>query len=301
MSEQNAEIVYESAPSFGAQYLKFFIKGKKRFDARPKDLTASAVVKAMQPDKAKLAQYRAACGYPEGSALPLLYPHILTSSMHMSLMARDTFPLSPLGAVHARNHILQRQPLSENDAYHVRCSMDYSAFRVLKQGAEADIVTHVEREGELVWESVSTYLFRGKFGEPGEPHPLAALPELEHADQEASWPIPRNMGKRYAKITGDYNPIHINKYAAKLFGFSSDIIHGMWNLAQAVNHLPGLDNDRPQRLDALFKGPSFIGATMAMQYAAQDEGYRFDAYCGENPRPVIVGRYAATKPEDSLG
>lgn len=300
MSEQPAEIVYESAPSFGAQYLKFFIKGKKRFDARPKDLVASAVVKDMRPDKAKLAQYREACGFPEGSALPLLYPHILTSSMHMSLMARDAFPLSPLGAVHARNHILQRRPLSENDAYHVRCAMDYSAFRVLKQGAEVDVVTHLEREGEVVWESVSTYLFRGKFGEPGEPHPLASLPELDNADQDADWPIPGNMGKRYAKITGDYNPIHINKYAAKLFGFSSDIIHGMWNLAQAINHLPAIDSQSPQRLDALFKGPSFIGATMTMKYGSTEGGHRFDAYCGSNPRPVIVGRYATTTAEDTL-
>jgi len=300
MSDTSGHINYETIPGFGAQYLKFFVKGKKKFSARPQGLVTGASVQAVQADQAKLQRYRSACGFAENGTLPLLYPHILTSSMHMSLMARDTFPLSPLGAVHARNHILQHSALPESGAFDLRCTMDYDAFRVLKQGAEADILTTVTVDGKVVWESVSTYLFRGKFGEPGEAHALGSLPELSNANHQAEWEIPKSMGKKYAGITGDYNPIHINKYAAKLFGFSRDIIHGMWNLAQAVNHLPPHETDGPLRLDALFKGPAFIGSKMALQSESADATHRFDCYCGKNPRPVIVGRYGSTAESDRL-
>jgi len=300
MAETGDIIEYDQAPGFGAQYLKFFVKGKKRFSERPTALTTGAVVKGLRADRDKVGRYREACGYDADGALPLLYPHILTSSMHMSLMARDTFPLSPLGAVHARNHILQRRPLPEDGAYDLRCTMDYSAFRVVKQGAEADIVTEVSQDGEKIWESVSTYLFRGKFGEAEAPPALAQLPELGSPDHDAEWAIPKYMGKRYAKITGDYNPIHINKYAAKLFGFPRDIIHGMWNLARAVNHVPPLDDGGARRLDALFKGPAFIGSAMKLQAETGADARRFDCFCGDNPRPVIVGRYSLAPAGESL-
>ncbi|WP_257183194.1 MaoC family dehydratase [Corynebacterium cystitidis] len=42
------------------------------------------------------------------------------------------------------------------------------------------------------------------------------------------------MGRQYAKVTGDFNPIHLGAASAKLFGFKSAIAHGMWTHAWAL-------------------------------------------------------------------
>jgi acyl dehydratase len=45
---------------------------------------------------------------------------------------------------------------------------------------------------------------------------------------EKTFRVPKTVGKEYANLCNDYNPIHISTIAAKLFGFKSAIAHGMW-------------------------------------------------------------------------
>lgn len=56
--------------------------------------------------------------------------------------------------------------------------------------------------------------------------------------------IPSDMGRLYAAISGDRNPIHLHPLAAKAFGFRTTIVHGMWTLARCLaeveGELPGL-------------------------------------------------------------
>ncbi|RZI72899.1 MAG: acyl dehydratase, partial [Pseudomonas sp.] len=51
-----------------------------------------------------------------------------------------------------------------------------------------------------------------------------------------------DIGRQYAKVSGDYNPIHLSDSSAKLFGFPKAIAHGLWikgrSLAALEDHLP---------------------------------------------------------------
>lgn len=49
--------------------------------------------------------------------------------------------------------------------------------------------------------------------------------------------LPGELGKVYAKISGDYNPIHLYPFSAKLFGLKRHIAHGMWTKAKAFSVL----------------------------------------------------------------
>ena len=44
-----------------------------------------------------------------------------------------------------------------------------------------------------------------------------------------------DTGRRYAAISGDYNPIHLSTISAKMFGFKTAIAHGMWTLACVIS------------------------------------------------------------------
>src|SRR5213076_2448555 len=56
----------------------------------------------------------------------------------------------------------------------------------------------------------------------------------QHAAPNAVWKLPGDIGRRYAAVSGDRNPIHLHPLSARLFGFPRAIAHGMWTKARAL-------------------------------------------------------------------
>ncbi len=228
------------------------------------------------PDKKQLAGYRAVCGIKPDGFLPILYPQVLTGGLQLTVMSSPKFPLRLLGLVHQRNRVLQHRPIGEKEKLDFYCKTGET--RVVKQGLEFDMITAASVQGERVWEAKSTYLSRGRYGEAGEPAPGSRLPDLENPTEEAGWNVARGMGRRYARVSGDYNPIHISWILARVFGFKRTIIHGMWSAAAAVAQLPGYAPKGAVRYDVAFKGPIFTGSSVTMKIGQQCGGNRFDLF-----------------------
>jgi acyl dehydratase len=62
---------------------------------------------------------------------------------------------------------------------------------------------------------------------------------------------------RYAGASGDFNPIHLDPELAKAVGFPSNILHGLWSMAQvarAAVEAGGGDPRSLRRLSVQFRG-----------------------------------------------
>ncbi len=62
---------------------------------------------------------------------------------------------------------------------------------------------------------------------------------------------------RYAGASGDFNPIHLDAELAKAVGFPSNILHGLWSMAQvarAAVEQGGGDPRSLRRLSVQFRG-----------------------------------------------
>src|SRR3954467_9581215 len=62
---------------------------------------------------------------------------------------------------------------------------------------------------------------------------------------------------RYAGASGDFNPIHLDAELAKAVGFPSNILHGLWSMAQvarAATEAGGGDPRSLKRLSVQFRG-----------------------------------------------
>jgi acyl dehydratase len=183
-----------------------------------------------EPDR--VAAYDRVCGFRVRDELPPTYPHVLAFPLHMRLMTDGSFPFSPAGLVHIANRIEVRRPLRLGEQLDLR-------VRPAEHEAESafTIVTEARAGGELAWREESSMLRRGGRRAP------RALEDLE-GSFVARWELPGDLGRRYAAVSGDRNPIHMHTLTAKAFGFPRAIAHGMWTKARCLAALePSLPDE----------------------------------------------------------
>jgi acyl dehydratase len=96
-----------------------------------------------------------------------------------------------------------------------------------------------------------------------------------HLDKPvATWRVDEGTGRRYAKVSGDVNPIHLSGLTAKAFGFKRAIAHGMWVKARALAALQGRLPDAVA-VDVVFKKPLFLPSTVTLTTARAEDGWDF--------------------------
>ena len=217
-------------------------------------------------DRSHLAAYARVCGFGLRDALPPTYPHVLAFGLHMQLMTDGAFPFPAVGLVHLRNHIEVARPLTTGDTLDIEVSATGVAPH--PKGRTFSIVTSVN---DGAWRSESTMLRRG--GGSGDAPPAGGAPPPEAF---ATWRLPGDLGRRYAAVSGDSNPIHLHPLTARLFGFPSAIAHGMWTKARALaameSSLPGA-----YAVEVEFRKPILLPATVGFGR----DGDRFAVRSGE--------------------
>lgn len=189
-------------------------------------------------DPKRLAAYREVCGFTDNGLLPPTYPHILAFALQMQLLTAKEFPFPLLGLIHLSNRIRVLRPMG--GVHRVRVSVHVQNLQPHAKGATFDLITTLDDQLGPLWEAQSQMLCRGVKleGEPVEEVQALTLTLAE----VARWEAPKGIGRQYAKVSGDYNPIHLSAASAKLFGFPTAIAHGLWNkartLAALADHLP---------------------------------------------------------------
>lgn len=238
-----------------------------------------------------LERYRAVCGFDADGFLPLTYPQVLATPLHLGLLGLPDFPYSVLGTVHVRNHIQQHRRLPDTAPLTVACRFD--GLREVPAGQEFDLLTRVEAEdsGELLWQAVTTLLRRHAVRKDAEAPRKAPPPGDARfaSSRPAPWAIPADTGRRYARASGDYNPIHLTGLSAKPFGFPRAIAHGMWTLARCVAELGEGAHADALALECEFKKPLFLPSRVTFQTARESAGVAFRVM-SEEGKPHLVGR-----------
>jgi acyl dehydratase len=189
-------------------------------------------------DGKRLAAYRKVCGFVDDGLLPPTYPHILAFALQMQLLTAREFPFPLLGLIHLSNRIRVLRPMGGIGRAQV--SVRVMNLQAHPKGATFDLLTTLDDQLGPLWEAESQMLCRGVKleGEAVEQtwEPSQLLPEV------ARWKAPADIGRQYAKVSGDYNPIHLSAASARLFGFPTAIAHGLWNKARTLaalsDHLP---------------------------------------------------------------
>ena len=264
-----AVTVLESAPNLGQLYAKAAVTAWGRGGGLPEDHLA---MKGVEVDPAHLAAYTRVCGLPLNDVLPATYPHMLTFPLQMALMSDRSFPLALPGLVHVRNRIDVLRPIGADALLDLEVWAENFASH--RSGAAVDLRATVSAGGQEVWRSTSTYLSRGAKAPEGAPDADVEVAVGDLPRAAATWRIPDDAGRRYAKVSGDVNPIHLSGLTAKAFGFKRAIAHGIWVKARVLGALSGRLPDA-LALDVGFRKPLFLPSTVTLSTAQAGGGWDF--------------------------
>ena len=238
-------------------------------------------------ERAHVDAYAAVCGFPRKDTVPLPYPHLLGFELQLAILADRAFPAPAIGTVHIDNSVRARRPIRVGE----RLDVEVAAGPALphRKGAAFDFTTTVrDADGAVAWEEVSTYLARGR-SVPGDPAPDAAYPEVGVGP--LTWSLPGDLGRRYAAVSGDRNPIHLHPLSARALGFPRQIAHGMWTMARCV---ASLENRLPAaaRVDVSFRRPVLLPGTVALGTRRTDDGWAFALTSPDGASTHLVGAAA---------
>ena len=151
-----------------------------------------------------------------------------------------------------------------------------------------------------MWESTSNYLRVGKGDKdaPAERDPFDVV-----AGTGIVWSLPGSLGREYAAVSGDHNPIHLYPLSAKAFGFKRQIAHGMWSKARCVAAFANRLGDEAT-VEVEFKKPIFLPGKVAFGSRVVDDGaHRGLDFSLTNPgsgAPHLVGRARTRAAEPRL-
>ena len=262
------------------------------------------MVTDLAQDTERYAGYSRVCGFTQRDEVPATWLHVLTFPLQVHLMAAQDFPLGLAGLVHVSNEMRLHRPVGL--AERLTLSSSAADLRAHRSGTQVDLLGEARVGDEIVWTGRSTYLARGKRPSgseaPDQDNAQAASPPAGGAgggpdlpknareagetsprmgDPSALWRLPAGLGRDYASVSGDVNPIHLSGLTAKAFGFPRAIAHGMWAHARA---LAGLEGRLPSAYEVQvdFRKPILLPSTVGFSFTrgAADLAFRISTRDG---------------------
>ena len=236
-------------------------------------------------DAEHLRRYRVICGASSLESLPIAYPHVLASALHLSLLSAPAFPVGLLGLVHIRNVIRQRRRLASEEAASLRVWLE--GYRDTPRGQEFDLHTEWHVGNDIPWNEVSTFLARRRGAgakDVREPKPVPN-PRVELRSFRAA----AGLGREYGWLAGDLNPIHVSDLSARMFGFRAAIAHGMWSLARCASEFPDEFLQRSCEYSVHFKLPIFLRSWVLLESWPGDAGLEFTLRDAQGDKPHLSG------------
>lgn len=231
----------------------------------------STQINSLVINRQHLQAYQQLCGFQSTQTLPATYLHMIGFPLFLKILIQQDFPMRAMGQVHLRNQI------SVHHQFDIRQPIDMTAAIggsvLTSRGLEWNIDVSARVDNQVVWSGESVFLHRCKTGILRE-----AVAPIRHEGEPQNWQVDADIGRRYARVSGDYNPIHLTDITAKLFGFKQAIAHGMWSKARCLAALEQQLPDEGYSVDVTFHRPLFLPSQVLFFSQQLEERQQFSLF-----------------------
>lgn len=241
-------------------------------------------VQGLTIDKKQFDAYCKMFGF-DGSTVPSSYWYIRLFSLQNLLLAHPDAPFPMPGMVHLSCEIKQYDTIYPSDKLDATCQ--FGRLIQHDKGTAIEVIATLKRHDKVVWEEKNINLYLGKKG-LGEVGGDAPVIEITEADQTLPWSLAANLGFEYAKVSGDFNPIHLHILGAKALGFPKHLIHGWYSLSRAIAPIQS-SLKGAHELYVSFKKPLFLPGKVVSRTQKVEDTVFFDVINEKEGYPHLKG------------
>lgn len=204
----------------------------------------------------------------EAGVLSPVFPATWETAQALELFSRLDRPLPAGGLVHVEGELVSLRPIGRDDP--VRCRVELERAERVKKGIRLTLsARNWTANGQLCTQSTAVFLARTRTPAGDAPGARARATARDEGDPRADaptrwnelarWRLGAGAGRRYAAVSGDWNPIHLWRWTARPFGFRRPILHGFCTEAMVahalIRDLLGGDPSALRRLRIAFRAP----------------------------------------------
>jgi len=229
---------------------------------RPARVSAGLIQASYRLDRIDIdhmRRYSNAFGFPPGP-VPLTYLYLLAQRAQLATMLDRAMPFRIVGLIHVSNDLAMHCEV-RTDAPLVLATTLSMPEPGANGAIECVLETVASADGQTVFTCTSRYLI--KRGQRGK-HALASPSVAPMGDVIGEWAVTSDAGRRYAALSGDWNPIHLWPWSARLMGMHAPIIHGMETMARVCAAFEQSTDRRITSLACHFKRAVPLGASATL-------------------------------------
>jgi hypothetical protein len=231
-------------------------------------------------DPAHVARYAAALGFAPG-AVPLTWWYLPVQRAHMATLLSDAFPYRLAGIVHVENELAAHAEAAPGAPIQIATRIDIlppttsgAVYCTLETVGSSNGDPNGEPNGEPIFTCTSKYLaVRGQGAGKGRRETATGKPAAQPGVPIDRWTLDASSGRAYARLSGDWNPIHLTRWSARLMGLPAPIIHGMQSLAKTCAALENAAGRRVARISVRFTAPIPLGSTAELTTGSEPGRY----------------------------
>ncbi len=283
----NNEIVeYSGRPSSLKTIWMGMHKGNVRFN-KNKVKPISMHWPDMTINKKHLKAYSDVCDISYSETPSLLYPLALIYPFNIRLISLENVPLVMFKMLNTHTTITSYRKICINEKHDLKCLL--GDFRILEKGLEVDIQSSISSSGSVAWECTNTFYFRGKFSDSVENQQKYYHEKIKSPYNSFEWRLPDKNGLKFARISGDSNPLHYSRVYSKLMGFERDFAQPFLVSEKVIGLIDKKAENRPVRIDLFYKGQVYYGKMQTIKSIDTGMATSFEVFCEGNERPSIHG------------
>jgi acyl dehydratase/putative sterol carrier protein len=216
----------------------------------------------------------------------------------LKLATDPALELDILRLVHAEHDMTFHRVLRHGDVLQLRGTLqsvdEKSSGRLVRYGLVGFV------DGQKAVEGTTSYFVRAKQRKDEPKRPEAEPEPPPTPDLVVAQVVTDDQATRYAKASGDENPIHVDPATAMAAGLPGVILHGLCTMAFAardlVDRLGGGDPARLRRLSVRFAKPVLPGQTLTLKVWGTSGEVRFVTENADR-QVVIANGLAVIAPE----
>jgi acyl dehydratase len=243
------------------------------------------------PSKALVDAYLRYLGSDPSSYGETLPPHLFPHWAFL-LMSRTLagIPYPILRVVNAGCKLEINRPLPRGEKLEIRARLESIDADDRKALMTQRIVTGTKSAPDALVAYLRTYVpLGGKKKSGAVEQPRATVPA--EAQSLETWDLPVTAGLDYAKLAGDFNPIHWIAPYARAMGFKNPILHGFASISRSMETLnrklfDGRTNTI-QTIDVRFTRPLALPSTVSV--FVKDQGLYVASSASQTP--VLEGTF----------